>query len=64
MVNEGAVSSSMMVKIPVASLMLALLALESVNVAVSFASSRLSANTGTLKVAVVAPAAMVNVVEL
>ena len=48
---------------PVASLMVALVAPDKVIVAVSDASSRVSTNTGTLKVAVVAPAAMVTVPE-
>ena len=48
--SVGGVSLSTIVKIPVASLMLALLALESVNVAVSFASSSVSARTGTVNV--------------
>ena len=58
----GVASSSVMVSVPVASAseILALLALESVRVTVSLASSRLSARTPTLKVAVVAPAAIVN----
>ena len=59
----GAVSSSTMVKVPVASLMVALVGLESVIVAVSDASSKVSAETGTLKVAEVAPAAIVTVPE-
>ena len=48
-------SSSVMVRVPVASAseILALLALESVRVTVSLASSRLSARTATLKVLVV-----------
>ena len=57
----GVASSSTMVKVPVASEIVAPVGLESVNVAVSFASSRLSANTATLKVAVVDPAAIVTV---
>ena len=43
--------------------MVALLAFEIVNIAVSFASSKVSTNTGTLNVALVAPAAMVSVPE-
>ena len=59
----GAASSSAMVSVPVASLIEALEALESVNVAVSLLSSVLSANTGTVKVFVVSPAAKVSVSE-
>ena len=59
----GAVSSSTIVKVPVASLMVALVGLESVIVAVSDASSKVSAKTPTLKVAEVAPAAIVTVPE-
>ena len=61
--NEGAVSSSTMVKVPVASLMVALVGLDKVSVAVSDASSKVSVETGTLKVAEVAPAAIVTVPE-
>ena len=50
-----------MVSVPVASAMVAFPALDKVSVTVSLASSRLSARTPTLKIAVVAPAAMVNV---
>ena len=54
-----------MVSVPVASEIDAeLLALDKVSVTVSLASSRLSARTPTLKVAVVAPAAIVNWVAL
>ena len=57
----GVASSSVIVSVPVASEILALLALESVRVTVSLASSRLSARTATLKVTVVSPALIVNV---
>ena len=50
-----------MVRVPVASLIEAFDAFDSVRVAVSLASSRLSANTGTVKVWVVVPAAKVRV---
>ena len=50
-----------MVKVPVASLIVALLALDNVRVAVSLASSVVSASTGTVKVWVVVPAAKVRV---
>ena len=56
----GVASSSVIVSVPVASEIVALAGLDSVSVAVSLASSRLSARTPTVKVAVVAPAAMVN----
>ena len=61
--NVGASSSSTIMSVPVASLMVALVALDKVIVAVSFASSSVSANTGTLNVALVAPAAIVTVPE-
>ena len=61
MERVGAASSSAIVNVPVASLMVALEALESVSVAVSLASGVLSASTGTVKVLVVSPAAKVNV---
>ena len=57
----GVSSSSVMVSVPVASLMVALLALDNVSVAVSLTSSRVSANTGTLNVCVVFPARIVTV---
>ena len=57
----GAASSSVIVRVPVASLIVALEALDSVKVAVSLASSVLSANTGTVKVLLVSPAAKVSV---
>ena len=53
-------SSSVIVSVAVASEILALLALESVRVTVSLVSARVSARTPTVKVVVVAPAAMVN----
>ena len=59
--RDGAASSSVMVRVPVASLMVALLALDNVRVAVSLASSVVSASTGTVKVWVVVPAAKVRV---
>ena len=55
----GVASSSVIVSVAVASEILALVALDKVSVTVSLASSILSARTPTLKVAVVAPAAMV-----
>ena len=57
----GVPSSSVMVSVPVASLMVALAALDNVSVAVSLLSSVLSARIGTLKVPLVAPAAIVKV---
>ena len=57
----GAASSSVIVRLPVASVILALVALESVRVAVSLASSRASARMGTVKVLEVSPAAKVKV---
>ena len=57
----GASSSSVMVSVPVASLMVAFEALDSVSVAVSLFSSSESLRTGTVKVPVVSPAAMVRV---
>ena len=48
--NVGASSSSVMVSVPVASLMVALLAFDNVSVAVSLTSSKVSTNTGTLNV--------------
>ena len=57
----GIASSSVIVKVPVASLMVALLAFDNVSVAVSDASSKVSTNTGTLKVCVVLPASIVTV---
>ena len=59
--SDGALSSSVMVSVPVASLIVALLAFDSVKVAVSLASSVESANTGTVNVWVVVPAAKVSV---
>ena len=52
-----------MVSVPVASLIVALLAFDNVSVAVSDASSSVSTNTGTSNVALVAPAAIVTVPE-
>ena len=59
--SVGAESSSVMVSVPVASLMVAFEALESVKVAVSLFSSVESLRIGTVKVPVVSPAAMVKV---
>ena len=59
--RDGAASSSVMVRVPVASLLVALLALDNVKVTVSLASSVVSASTGTVKVWVVVPAAKVRV---
>ena len=59
--SEGASSSSVMVSVAAESLMVALEALESVKVAVSLFSSSESLRTGTVKVPVVSPAAMVRV---
>ena len=50
-----------MVNVPVASLIVAFVALDKVIVTVSFASSKLSANTVTPIVPVVSPALIVNV---
>ncbi len=50
-----------MVRVPVASLMVAFEALDNVIVAVSLFSGALSASTGTVKVAVVSPASKVSV---
>ncbi len=47
-------------RVPVASEIVALVALDKVSVTVSLSSSRVSARTPTVKVVVVAPAAMVN----
>ena len=59
--SVGAESSSVMVSVPVASLMVAFEALDSVSVAVSLSSSVESLRTGTVKVPVVSPAEMVKV---
>ena len=59
--RDGVASSSVMVRVPVASLMVALEAFDNVTVAVSLASSVLSGSTGSVKVLVVWPAANVNV---
>ena len=59
--SVGAASSSVMVSVPVASLMVAFEALDSVKVAVSLSSSVESLRTGTVKVPVVSPAEMVKV---
>jgi hypothetical protein len=55
------VSSSVMVKTPVASLIVALDGLDKVKVTVSLSSSVVSAKTGTLNVPDVAPALIVKV---
>ena len=57
----GALSSSVIVRIPVASLILAFVALDKVRVTVSLFSSVLSPKTGTVKVLVVSPASKVSV---
>ena len=59
--NDGVASSSVIVKVPVASLIVAFEALDKVIVTVSFASSNESARTVTAIVPVVAPALIVNV---
>ena len=59
--SVGAESSSVMVSVPVASLMVAFEALDNVSVAVSLFSSSESLRTGTVKVPVVSPAEMVRV---
>ena len=59
--SEGVASSSVMVKVPVESLIVALDALESVMVTVSFASSKASAKTVTAIVLDVSPALKVRV---
>ena len=59
--SVGAESSSVMVSVPVASLMVAFEALDNVSVAVSLFSSSESLRTGTVKVPVVSPAEMVKV---
>ena len=60
----GAASSSVIVKVAVESLIVALDAFDKVIVAVSLTSSSVSAKTGTLNVPVVAPADIVNVPEV
>ena len=60
----GAASSSVIVNLAVESLILAFDAFDKVIVAVSLASSSVSAKTGTLKVPDVAPADIVNVPEV
>ncbi len=57
----GAASSSAMVKVPVASAIVALDAFDRVRVTVSLFSSVPSARTGTVKVLLVSPAAKVSV---
>ena len=59
--NDGVASSSVIVNVPVASLIDAFEALDKVMVTVSFASSNESARTVTAIVPVVAPALIVNV---
>ena len=58
---EGTSSSSVMVKVAVASLIVAFEALDKVSVAVSLFSSAASLRIGTVKVPVVSPAEMVRV---
>ena len=60
----GAASSSVIVKVAVESLIVALVAFDKVIVAVSLNSSRVSARTGTLNVPDMDPAAIVNVPEV
>ena len=59
----GVSSSSTMVNVPVASLMVALVGLDNVMVAVSLFSSKVSTKMGTLILAVVLPARIVTVPE-
>ena len=59
--KDGVASSSVIVNVPVESLIEALEALDKVMVAVSFASSKVSANTVTPIVPVVSPALIVSV---
>jgi hypothetical protein len=59
--NAGGLSSSVIVKTPVASLIVALDGLDKVKVTVSLFSSVVSAKTGTLNVPDVAPALIVKV---
>ena len=59
--NDGALSSSVIVKVPVASLIVAFVALDKVIVTVSLASSNESASTVIPMVPVVSPALIVNV---
>ena len=63
MVIVGALSSSVMVPVPVAVAMVALVGLDRVAVTVSFGSSVVSLTIDTSNVAVVAPAEMVSSVE-
>ena len=60
----GAVSSSVIVKVAVESLIVALDALDKVIVAVSLFSSVLSAKTGTLNVPEVVPAVIIKVPDV
>ena len=59
--NDGVASSSVIVNVPVASLMVAFVALDRVMVTVSFASSNASERTVTAIVPVVLPALIVKV---
>ena len=59
--SVGVASSSVMVKVAVASLMVAFDAFDKVSVAVSLSSSSESLRTGTVKVPVVSPAEIVRV---
>ena len=63
-VSDGAASSSVMVSVPVVSLIVASVGFDSVIVAVSLASSVVSAKIGTLNVVVEAPAVMVAVPDV
>src|SRR5438034_1484179 len=60
-VTEGGESSSMMVPVPVAGVMVALVGFERLTVNVSFGSSRVSPFTWTVMVLVVSPALKIRV---
>ena len=62
--KDGVASSSVIVKVPVASLILAFDALDKVRVTVSLFSSVLSPKTGTVNVFEVSPTSKVKVPEL
>ena len=63
-IDSPGVSSSLMVRVAVASEIVALEAFDRVRVALSLASSALSANTGTVKVFVVSPGAKLRLPEV
>ena len=63
MLSDGATSSSAIVKVPVASEIVAFSAPERVSVTVSFASSRLSDKTATVNSCDISPGAKVKVVD-